>query len=329
MMSRHRQQGFVLVTTLVFIVISLLAVGYFAEKVDRARDLTAQARARSEAGLAMHSSLHAMLYRLAVVRPSLYGFGLPPNALRVDNHPYAHGNITLQLMDQQGLMSLRFVDRLRMERLLALFGVPLEQHPLLIDSLEDYIDADDLRRINGAEAPQYRARGLPAPANVPLRNTTELLNVMGWREQSGLWQDERFAQLLTTARVTGINPNAAPEEILATLPRVDREIAQSLIRFREQQPLDNTLIAQLTGMNAEQMQFTIFPFPSRHLQLTLSCACPHPAIQYNIHLTPMSELAPWSFEGVRLKAAGAPPPTTTPLPKLVETPPLSAGAFSP
>lgn len=327
------QQGFVLVATLVFITAMLLAAGFFAAKVEKARSLAGLSQSRSDHMVAMHNTLQDMLYRLTRVRPSLHGLGpSAKQAIRLDGRLYLDDNaIRVRLQDQGGLLSLRFVDRVRLGRLLALKGVPLEAQSVLLDSLEDYIDENDLRRLNGAEADDYRASGLPPPANRPIRSVQELKQVFGWAAQAPLWQDPRTLDLFTVSRVTGINPNAAPWEVLATMPFVDEAIARRLIAYREDTPLTQGIMGRLTGMHAEQMQFLIFPFPSGNYLLTLSCACALPPRSYNIRLTPFGDQAPWVLEGIRYATRGPDQPQQTliPLSEAIESQTIQTRPFSP
>lgn len=338
-----RQAGYVLLLTLVFIVILSLSVGYFAQKVDVARELVDKSKQRANVSVQIHNQLSSMLYRLAVVRPSMWGIGEGDNSLRVDNRPYQSENgLIVRVMDQRGLLSLNFIDPLRTARLLGEFGVPQSKQTPLIEALQDYVDPDNDRRLNGAEAPQYAAADLPPPTNAPLEDVEQLKRVYGWRAQTTLWQGDSFTRLLTVSLVPGINPNAAPAPILATLPNVDMTLAQTIIHYRQKIPLDYALMSQLTGMTGAQMQFSVFPFPSSYLRLEFSCACPHPVMQYNVVLSPSSDLAPWHFEGVSQLNAFLPRPVLTnakstrteptpikQLPPIVNSPSVTTHLFSP
>src|SRR5438105_6684506 len=55
----------------------------------------------------------------------------------------------------------------------------------LIDVIDDWKDIDDLRRPNGAEAPDYQAAGLSyKPANAPFESIAELPRVLGMTPSS-------------------------------------------------------------------------------------------------------------------------------------------------
>lgn len=328
----RQQEGYVLLMTLVFLTIITLAVGYFGHKVSEARQLVSSARDKAESGLALHSQLNAMLYRLAVVRPTRDGIGKPPHVMRVDNRAYAdtQTHVDVRLMDARGLISLRYPSRTRLERLLGEYGLPVDKQDQLYDTLKDYTDPDNLRRINGAEKPQYEARHMAPPTNRPLRSVLALRRVYGWADQSKLMNDRDFMQLFTIMPVPGINPNAAPVPVLATLPRVDRQLAKQLVKYRQNQPLESGVMGELTGLTPMQMQFTVFPFPSKFFRITLSCdSCSYPAMQYNVALTPTSSRAPWHFASVRRLDAQKPKRHPQPLPKVVPFKPVSTGALSP
>ena len=68
-----------------------------------------------------------------------------------------------------------------MDRLLTAVGLDKQARDTINDSLQDWKDADDLRRINGAESEDYYLK-LPVPyraRNGPLQDTAELLQIRG------------------------------------------------------------------------------------------------------------------------------------------------------
>jgi len=342
--ERSQQEGYALLMTLVFLTVITLTVGYFQHKVSAARHLVASGRNKTEHNMAMHSELNSMLYRLAVVRPTREGIGKPPNVMRVDNRAYtasidsnsnsrasrSKSGIQVRLMDARGLISLRYPSRKRMQRLLGEYGLPVGKQSQLYDTLKDYIDPNNLPRINGAEKSQYQAHHMAPPTNRPLRSVPELRRIYGWASQSQLIHNPGFMQLFTVMPVPGINPNAAPIPVLATLPRVDRQLAKRLVNYRQNKPLSTGIMGQLTGLSAMQMQFTVFPFPSKFYRITLSCgSCSYPAMQYNVELTPTSSHAPWDFASVRRLNAHKPQSPPQPIPKVVPFKSGSAGALSP
>ena len=100
----------------------------------------------------------------------------------------------------------------------------------LIDVIDDWKDADDLRRPNGAEAPDYQAAGLSyKPANAPFESVAELQRVLGMTPAIY----GRIADSLTVhSRMTGINPAFASRAVLLAVPGATPEIVDTYIAQR-------------------------------------------------------------------------------------------------
>jgi type II secretory pathway component PulK len=105
-----------------------------------------------------------------------------------------------------------------------LHGLSFQERETLMDSLLDYVDADDLNRMNGVEEQgDYRA------PNRPLQTVDELADVYGaepmvdspgWREQLTLYSQGPLDLM------------AAPEELLRLLPGFDEGRVQTLLNIR-------------------------------------------------------------------------------------------------
>lgn len=99
--------------------------------------------------------------------------------------------------------------------MLGLFGVPADSRAPLIDKLQDYIDADSLRRLNGAEARDYAEAGREPPADAPLRTPWEVRRILDWDKVDKIArEDSRWPVLASTAPVDGFNVNTAPRDLL-------------------------------------------------------------------------------------------------------------------
>jgi general secretion pathway protein K len=100
----------------------------------------------------------------------------------------------------------------------------------LIDVSDDWKDADDLRRPNGAEAPDYQAAGLSyKPANAPFESVAELQRVLGMTPAIY----GRIADSLTVhSRMAGINPAFASRAVLLAVPGATPEIVDTYIAQR-------------------------------------------------------------------------------------------------
>jgi general secretion pathway protein K len=100
----------------------------------------------------------------------------------------------------------------------------------LLDVIGDWKDIDDLRRPNGAEAPDYQAAGLNyKPANAPFEAVAELQRVLGMTPAIY----GRIADSLTVhSRMAGINPAFASRTVLLAVPGATPEIVDTYIAQR-------------------------------------------------------------------------------------------------
>ncbi len=293
--ASHGQHGFVLVATLWILAVITIAAGYFAERVSRSIALTQQKQDAAAQLVEFANTRGELLFRFGTTYFSMHGLGEAP-AIALDNRPYrGSGEDIVRLQDMRGLLNVNFVEREMMLNLFAQLGVPVEKRDAMLDTLLDYTDEDDLRRLNGAEAAEYAAQGLPPPPNEWLVTPHQLKNIIGWRDQPGLWEGQRLLRLVTTSRIAGFNPNTAPEEILASMPGVTRESAAQIIKLRNQTPLNSP--AQLIGMTPGILDpESLFFFPSNSIRITQQGSKLPWALQLSLTLTPRSETAPWRVD---------------------------------
>jgi general secretion pathway protein K len=130
----------------------------------------------------------------------------------------------------------------QMDRLLGLFQVPSDVRDVLLDCLEDWLDQDDLHKLNGVENEFYSSLDPPYTArNGPLRSLGELNLVKGWREvlELRLKDGTGMADYLTVGPTDGkINVNTAPPLVLQALsPEIDEVIADQIVSLRQEAPL--------------------------------------------------------------------------------------------
>jgi len=292
-MAASAQRGFVLVATLWILAVITIAASYFAERVSRSIALAQQKQETTEQLIEFANTRADILYRLGTIRLSFYGLGSQP-AIALDDRPYrGSGEDIVRLQDNRGLLNLNFMERNMMPRLLGQLGVPIEKRDALIDTLSDYVDTDDLRRLNGAEKSEYASLGLPPPPNDWLASPYQLRSIIGWRDQPELL--ERLLRLVATGRVFGLNPNTAPPEVLASLPGGSRETAAAVVKMRNEKPMYHG--TPLPGFTAGVMdpEFLYF-FPSDSIRITQQSKTLPWAVQYCLTLTPRSERAPWRVD---------------------------------
>lgn len=115
-------------------------------------------------------------YDLAVRRTyRLPGLGLPEDGTSVRCRLDPERTASLSLQDQGRLIDLNATPRPALEEAFRLLGVPDRTALALAAEIVDYRDPDDVPEPGGgAEAPQYRARGLGAPRNAPFVSPDEI-----------------------------------------------------------------------------------------------------------------------------------------------------------
>ncbi len=294
----HRQRGFVLVLTLWLLAIITIGASYFAERVATSVESARKSQELTQALIDMSNTRAEILFRYCTTPLSVYGIGVTKeSAITLDNRPYlGSGTDTVRLQDSRGLVSLTIVRPEMLLRLLGQLGISAEDRDTLLDTFNDYTDTDDNRRLNGAEAAEYRARGLPLPPNDWLVTPWQLQNIIGWREKAALWKDQRLPEIVSAAHVIGFNPNSAPREALAAMPGSSPEIADRVIQRRAVAPFVDLpqfiSVAGQVGLDADSMLF----FPADNIRLTQESDRIPWSLRYQISLTPQAEHSPWRID---------------------------------
>jgi len=295
------QRGFVLATTLWMLAILTVAAGYFASRIQHARDLAQMAQAHAQSVRDLYGARAEILFRIGTTQFSSYGLGSSEkDAIALDDRPYlATGDTLVRLQDDRGLLNLNAADDVRLGRFLSILGVPTARHAALIDALHDYVDDDDLKRLNGAEASDYAAAGLPPPRNARLVTPMEARRIFGWGDVPQLWQDNLLSRLTTTGSSFSLNPNTAPWQVLATMGGMTPDAARAVIQAREVAPIvDANRLETLTGIQIHNDPFTpdMIAFPADSVRVTQQANALTWGLQYNVTLTPVSDTAPWRID---------------------------------
>lgn len=176
--------------------------------------------------------------------------------------PLGEGDVLLQIVTEQARRSVNHLKKEEeWEPVLDVVGVPEDSWPDLIEAFLDWTDADDDARTDGAETedyyhtlePPYRAR------NGDLYAVEELLLIKGFKRAivyGGVLEsdddhgeplmiaDGGLSRLLTVFGDQKVNVNAAPYEVLMTLPalRADADlVANDIVEER----------ASLTNINGK------------------------------------------------------------------------------
>lgn len=110
-------------------------------------------------------------------------------------------------------------------------GLDTDAAQRLVESILDWRDADELRRPNGAELPEYTAAGRKhGPTNASFASVGELQRVLGVTPALMA----RIADSLTVySRRPGINPETASRDVLLALPGITAEQVDAFIAARK------------------------------------------------------------------------------------------------
>jgi type II secretory pathway component PulK len=267
--SRHRETGFVLVATLVAIAIISLGAAYFAAQVDTLRNSALYMQRWAEAEREAFAVRESLQFAAATGVRDEGGLTFGKETLATDGRRYKlTETLSISVQDERGLLAINTLDEKTLSRLLESLGIPVENQPRLIDGLLDYIDADDLKRLNGAEKGEYARMNKLPPTNDFLRTRQQLQEVAGWDDLFSRLRsvgqtnnpgvESRFIDLFSTSRHSGLNLNSAPAAVLYAVPGLDRTKIPALIDQRRARAF--TSIAQLAP-------FTTGPIDSDYLGL--------------------------------------------------------------
>lgn len=285
------QRGYVLITVMITMVLLALVATRLDERVMSFRDASAQWGRWVSAQADLAGGRDELLFLVATRHLTPLGFAGEP-LLRVDGRTYRlSSGVRVSVQDLRGLISIVSYDPGVMTRFLIAQGVsPSDVDPML-DKLADYSDLDDLRRLNGAEAEDYAAAGLPPPRNDWPISPYELSLVLGWRDHPALW--ERASDHFTAVRDGWLNPNTAPPEILAALPGATPRAVQALLDLREQGFHVNSSDALfgLTGIRLPDDPVAFYPGVFYRLRLWRPGDVR--AVEYTVMLAPDARLLPW------------------------------------
>ena len=206
------------------------------------------------------------------------------------------GGVRFALQDHAGQFPLVLPDAPGLDALLTAAGVPAAGAPALRDAYLDYVDADGLARLNGAEARDYAREGRRPPPNRFLLAPAEMRSIRGW----DALDPDVLARLeaMTQPYATGpLNLNAAADPVLARVIGGDCGSRCELIRAeRRRLPFANSADFQArTGVRLAGDTFVDYRFgPSESFVLT-TWGRTGGALRLHVRLTPLADKAgPWT-----------------------------------
>jgi general secretion pathway protein K len=143
--------------------------------------------------------------------------------------PLGAGEFSYRISDEEARVNVNTAGPDRIERLLRAVGLDKQTRDTINDSLQDWKDPDDLRRINGAESEEYLKQPVPYRArNGALQDAAELLQIHGVTRDiyRGVPDHPGLADFVTVVGRDTVNMNTAPAPVLTTLGLSDAEVAE-------------------------------------------------------------------------------------------------------
>lgn len=153
--------------------------------------------------------------------------------------PLGRGQFSYRISDEEARLNVNSAPTPHLDRLLRAMGVEKQARDTILDAVEDWKDADDLHRMNGAESADYYLR-LPVPyraRNAALQDTAELLQIRGITPTLYHGHADRpgLDHLVTVFGRNAVNINTAAAPVLASLGLSNAEIAD-IVQSRAQAP---------------------------------------------------------------------------------------------
>ena len=175
--------------------------------------------------------------------------GVPLPHLPREQVEFTGGRYSYRISDEEGRINLNTAPPERVDRLLLTLGVDKGARDTIVDSLQDWRDANEAYRLNGAEsedtylrlAVPYRSR------NADLESVTELLQVKGVTRAlfQGAADRPALVDQVTVKTEGRVNINTAGPVVLQALGLSDAEISQ-IVGTRRGAPF-STVPGQFAG----------------------------------------------------------------------------------
>ncbi|MCG7918136.1 MAG: type II secretion system protein GspK [Candidatus Thiodiazotropha taylori] len=228
-----RNRGVALILVLWMVALLTIIAASFSTQSKVESRLAGNSKAALQAKLLAESGFSRAVMELMVISPQQrWNFNGQLYPLQT-----AQGELEVSIRNASGLLDLNKASSDQLNRLFVLISDDPEERNALVDRLHDWRDADDLRRLNGAEDKDYRAAGYDyATAGKDLTSLEELAYVMGFDaarvnrlrpyvtlNSDTATVDYRFASEQLTALLTSTGQSGS--ELTEALNQLDSELA--------------------------------------------------------------------------------------------------------
>ena len=164
-----------------------------------------------------------------------------------DGRPYtgelADGRYRIRIEDESGKINLNGLtdaNGVVLKNLLMNRGVADDEANVIVDSILDWKDRDNIHRLSGAEDDYYQSLPRPYRAkNADFETLDELFRVRGLTAEIllGTGEQKGILPCLTIySKSDKINLNTAPPEVLKAIPGISGEIIERILQYRDLKP---------------------------------------------------------------------------------------------
>jgi general secretion pathway protein K len=166
-----------------------------------------------------------------------------------DGRPYTgemvDGHYRIRITDESGKINLNTLtdnNGIILKNLLMNNGVPEDTAVIIVDSILDWKDKDNLHRLHGAEDEYYQSLPKPYKAkNAPFDSLEELVFVRGVSKPILYGSADRKGILpfcTIYPKTDKINLNTAPPEVLKAIPGMTDNMIQRIMEYRAFRPAE-------------------------------------------------------------------------------------------
>ena len=245
---RGRNGVAIVIVLWVVLVLSLLISG-FAFTMHVETQVASYARKELKAEMLARSGVEVARMQLILHQQSATesGFDAPnqlwaTNELLYVDHELGEGTFNVKVTDEESKIPVNGATDVQLKRLMGLLNVDPADGDVIVDSIQDWIDVDDLTKLNGAESDYYLSLSPPYRAkNAPLDRVEELLLIRGvtpelFHGTPATDQDPAqpgLADLFTATTSGTINVNTASAIVLQAMLGLDEGQAQAVVTHRD------------------------------------------------------------------------------------------------
>jgi len=185
---RQKQSGSILVGVLVTLFLMTVIVTKFLSEATREIQYQSQFQGRIDLrsqAYSMFDATLACLHEIKTIDGELYRSNQGwANPLRYAEFPIPEGlKVEVKIRDETGKLPIDHNDVTIWKLLFEAMGIDLTKGDELTDALIDWMDKDDLKRLNGAEKDDYELEDREyKPSNETLKDYDELRHIIGFDE---------------------------------------------------------------------------------------------------------------------------------------------------